>query len=56
MDPNERYVYVGNAGASTISAYTFSRGTGKLTPVSGSPFAAGVVPMGMISVPAPIHK
>lgn len=39
-------VYVANAGAGTISAYTYAS-SGALTAVSGSPFAAGSQPSGL---------
>jgi 6-phosphogluconolactonase len=51
VDPMGRFVYAGNYGYGTsivgssglgsVSAYTINTTTGSLTPVSGSPFAAG---------------
>ena len=51
VDPMGRFVYAGNYGYGTsivgssglgsVSAYTINTTTGALTPVSGSPFAAG---------------
>jgi WD40 repeat protein len=35
-------LFVSNGGDSTISAFTVNTGTGVLTPVTGSPFSAGV--------------
>jgi DNA-binding beta-propeller fold protein YncE len=37
-------VYVANSGSNDISAYTIDPTSGALTPVAGSPFAAGVNP------------
>ena len=39
------FAYVTNASDSTISAYTINATTGALTPVPGSPFAAGWGPI-----------
>ena len=39
-----RFLYVANGGSNTISAYTIDANNGALTPVGGSPFAAGTVP------------
>ncbi len=41
------FVYVTNAGAKTVSAYAIDPSSGALTPVAGSPFAAGTVPSGI---------
>jgi hypothetical protein len=51
VDPEGRFVFAGNYGLGTstagsnglgsVSAYTINATTGALTPVSGSPFAAG---------------
>jgi len=41
------FVYIANQGQDTISAFTLNTTTGKLTPVAGSPFAAGTSPSGL---------
>jgi len=38
------FVYVANAGDNTVSAYSIGA-NGALTPVPGSPFAAGIEPI-----------
>jgi 6-phosphogluconolactonase (cycloisomerase 2 family) len=43
-DPRGRFVYVANANANTVSGYRVNAATGALTPVPGSPFAAGSLP------------
>ena len=40
------FVYVANEGSANISAYKIKR-NGALTPVAGSPFAAGTDPLGV---------
>jgi 6-phosphogluconolactonase len=45
VDPTGKFVYVadtGCGGAGSVLAYTLDAATGALTPVTGSPFAAGV--------------
>jgi 6-phosphogluconolactonase (cycloisomerase 2 family) len=44
LDPSGKFVYVANAGANSVSAFTINLTTGALTPVAGSPFAAGTQP------------
>ncbi len=49
IDPFHRFLYVTNESTSTtlpsnVSAYTIDQITGALTPVAGSPFAAGIAP------------
>ena len=41
ITPSARFVYVANAGSNNLSAYSLDGATGGLTPVAGSPFAAG---------------
>jgi 6-phosphogluconolactonase (cycloisomerase 2 family) len=41
VDPTGRFVYATNNASNDISAYVIDSNTGALTPVSGSPFAAG---------------
>jgi len=43
-------VYATNRGSNNISAYQVNSATGALTPVAGSPFAAGTAPTGPIAV------
>ncbi|MEQ1656455.1 MAG: beta-propeller fold lactonase family protein, partial [Nitrospira sp.] len=38
-------------GGGGVSAYTITAGTGELTPVAGSPFAAGTTPSGVTIEP-----
>jgi 6-phosphogluconolactonase len=40
IDPTGKFVYVANAGSGNVSAYSIGA-NGALTPISGSPFAAG---------------
>ncbi len=49
VDPSGKFVYATNFGDNTISAYAIDASTGALTPVPGSPFAAGKKP-GAVSV------
>jgi 6-phosphogluconolactonase (cycloisomerase 2 family) len=47
VSPNGRFAYVAissDAGIGAVSAYTINATTGALTPVPGSPFAAGLAP------------
>ncbi len=41
LDITGSYVYVANTGSNNISAFTLTAASGKLTAVSGSPFASG---------------
>jgi len=41
------FLYVSNSGGNDISAYSVDTNTGVLTPLVGSPFAAGANPQGM---------
>jgi len=41
VDPSGRFAYVANANSNTISGYTIDASSGALTPLPGSPFAAG---------------
>ncbi|MCX7194531.1 MAG: beta-propeller fold lactonase family protein, partial [Proteobacteria bacterium] len=45
------FAYVANFGANTVSAYTIAADTGVLTPVPGSPFAAGTNPISVTVSP-----
>ena len=42
IDHSGSYLYVANSGSNNVSAFTI--GSGSLTPVSGSPYAAGTGP------------
>lgn len=44
FDPNGRFAYVTNQNSSNVSAYSIDATSGALTPVAGSPFAAGAGP------------
>jgi DNA-binding beta-propeller fold protein YncE len=44
VDPTATFVFVPNVGSNDVSVYQFNSTTGFLTPVAGSPFAAGVGP------------
>ncbi len=44
IDPSGRFAYVANQNSNDISVYTVNSTTGALTPVAGSPFAAGENP------------
>ncbi len=43
-DPRGRFIYVANELADTVSGFSVNPATGALTPVPGSPYAAGVRP------------
>ena len=43
-DPSGRFAYVANLGSNNVSAFTIDERSGRLSPVSGSPFAAGTFP------------
>ena len=43
VEPVGRYVYVANSYANSVGAYAVNHTTGALTPIAGSPFAAGPV-------------
>lgn len=41
LDPTGSYVYVANKGSNNISGFSLTAASGRLTPVSGSPFSSG---------------
>jgi 6-phosphogluconolactonase len=43
-----KFAYVANEGSSNVSAYTIDRTTGALSPIPGSPFAAGSLPFSVV--------
>ena len=49
------FVYAGNAGGGSVSAYSMSLTSGSLTPVAGSPFPVGGNPQGLVVDPAGTH-
>ena len=57
MSPNGAFAYVVNEGPDNVSAYTIDPSTvpffdaGQLTPVAGSPFAAGTDPVSVAVSP-----
>lgn len=58
LDPTDRFLFAANQGATggvgsnTISAYSIDAGTGALTPVAGSPFAAATAPVALAVAPS----
>lgn len=57
VDPLGKFLYVANAGhpccdAGTVSAFTIDSGSGALTAVAGSPFAAGINSQGLTVDPS----
>ena len=46
FDPQNQHMYVAD-GNTAVQAYTFNSSTGALTPLAGSPFAAGISPDGL---------
>ena len=44
MASTQEYVYVAEAGFSSVGAYAVDGTTGNLTPLPGSPFSAGLIP------------
>jgi 6-phosphogluconolactonase len=50
VDPTGSYVYVANKGSNNISAFALTATSGKLTAISGSPFASGgQLPIAMVN-------
>lgn len=47
---DRKYVYVSNSGSDDVSAFSVDPGSGTLTPVRGSPFAAGPEPRALAIV------
>jgi RHS repeat-associated protein len=47
-----RFAYVANSGSNSVSGFTIDSTTGVLTPVSGSPFPAGVGPRSVVVDPS----
>jgi 6-phosphogluconolactonase (cycloisomerase 2 family) len=52
MDSAGAFLYVGNAGSGSISAFSIDSGTGALTEVAGSPFPIGRAPLNMKVAPS----
>jgi 6-phosphogluconolactonase (cycloisomerase 2 family) len=44
FDPSGRFVYAANGGSSSVCGFALNPNTNQLTPVPGSPFAAGQTP------------
>ena len=44
---DDYFAYVTNVGSNNVSGYAIDASSGALTPVSGSPFAAGTEPYGV---------
>jgi hypothetical protein len=51
LSANGRFAYVANNFADNVSAFTINTATGALTPVPGSPFAAGRAPFSVAVSP-----
>lgn len=49
-DPNLKFLYVANSASNDVSAFSVDVSSGKLTPIAGSPFAAGKQPSSVIVV------
>jgi 6-phosphogluconolactonase len=50
LDTTGSYVYVANKGSNNISAFTLTAASGKLTAISGSPFASGgQIPIALVN-------
>jgi hypothetical protein len=56
VDPSGRFAYVTNAGfgnaSNNVSGYTINATSGALTPISGSPFSAGLAPISVAVDPS----
>ena len=52
IDPQGRFLYVGNSGDNSLYAYSIGAASGALTPVTGSPFILGATPAGVCFHPA----
>jgi 6-phosphogluconolactonase (cycloisomerase 2 family) len=50
--PSGKFAYVANASSHNVSAYSVNASSGTLTPVVGSPFAAGTLPGGVTVHPS----
>jgi 6-phosphogluconolactonase len=44
VDPTGKFAYVANSVTNTVSAFAIAPTSGALTPISGSPFPAGLQP------------
>ena len=53
VDPSGTFAYVANRGDNNVSGYRINRTTGALTPIAGSPFAAGDGPYSVAVTPSP---
>ena len=52
VDPVGKFAYVANYGSNNVSAYAIDATNGALTPVKGSPFAAGIGPYSVTVYPS----
>jgi DNA-binding beta-propeller fold protein YncE len=50
--PTPAFVYAANNGSNNVSAFSVTPSSGALTPVSGSPYAAGTAPTAIAADPA----
>jgi hypothetical protein len=55
VSTNDRFAYVANQFSNDVSAYAIDATTGALTPVPGSPFAAGSFPIS-VTTTAPAKR
>ncbi|HXP26563.1 MAG TPA: hypothetical protein VN891_12325, partial [Steroidobacteraceae bacterium] len=47
VDPTSLFAYAANSNDNTVIAYTIDPKSGALAPLSGSPFATGLIPVAM---------
>ena len=52
VTPGGQFLYVANSGSGNVSAFSVNTKNGTLTPVTGSPFAAGTTPSAASTDPA----
>ena len=52
IDPQGRFLYVGNSGDNSLYAYRIDADSGALNPVTGSPFVLGATPAGVCFHPS----
>ncbi len=50
VSSDNQFVYTANFGSNDVSAYAIDAGTGALTPLAGSPFAAGSLPVSVVTI------
>src|SRR5258708_30489322 len=50
VDPNDRWVYVANLGGDDVSGFSLDSASGALSPLTGSPYAAGAGGVNSVTV------